>query len=261
MITREVGTLGMSVGTSLAFESEGSDAIVSADTLLFNLRTLIRNAYHAYENPPSAKEVIKAVKDDIIKIGKWVESRRGTRPISMVLYYPSYRGLDKLFSKADLWKPTKEGQIKYDALLKEVGKALCDEYKTLIKQTDCSTPNFSGVGIIMTHHTVDLVLVDGITRLYLLESYTGNLKPYTQWFTKLTGESKDLFYMPFNRLTIQVFGDKATNFKSSSLGIKNIVKQIAQDAKWTTATSYERVKFTIRNLPSGVDKAGLLMMI
>lgn len=258
---RDVGTLGMSAGTSLAFEAEGASAIVSADSLLFNLRTLIRNAYESFSSvTPTVKQVIASVKDDIVKIGKWVEDHRGTRPISMTIYYPTYKSLARVYNKADLWVPTKDHQLAYAKLVEEVGNALCDQYKGLIKQVDCEFPSFSGRGIVMTHHVVDLTFTTGTTRLYLLESHTGSLKPYTQWYTKLTGGS-ELFYMPFNHLTIQIFGDRSTNFKSSKIGIKNVLKTIAKDARWTSATSYERVKFTIRNLPAGTDKAGLLMLL
>lgn len=261
MMERDVGALGMSVGTSLAFEGEYQSEIVTADSLLFNLRTLIRNAYSAFSAAtPTTKDVIAAVKDDIVKIGKWVEEHRGTRPISMTIYYPSYKGLKREYGKADLWEPTKENQLAYAKLVEEVGKSLCDEYKTLIKQTDCDFPNFSGTGVVMTHHVVDLTMTSAVTRLYLLESHTGKLKPYTEWYTKLTG-GNELFYIPFNHLTIQVFGDKSTNFKSSKFALKNMVKQMAQSSKWTSATSYERVKFTVRNMPQSTDKAGLLMLL
>lgn len=258
---REVGTLGMSVGTSMAFESEGASAIVSADALLFNLRTLIRNARESFPGEvPTVKHLTEAVKDDIVKVGKWLETNRGTRPISMLVYYPTYKSLDKVYGKAELWKPTTDAQKQTVSDIETVGKALCDEYKGLIKKTDCEIPEFSGRGIILTHHAVDLTFTSAITRLNLLESHTGSLKPYTQWYTKLTGGS-ELFYLPFNHLTIQVFGDRSTNFRSSKLALKNLVKKIAQDARWTSATSYDRVKFTIRNLPAGTDKAGLLMLL
>ena len=258
---RDVGALGMSAGTSLAFEGEYQSEIVSVDALLFNLRTLIRNAHGAFTAAtPTTKDILEAVKDDIVKIGKWVEERRGTRPISMTIYFPSYKSLKREYGKADLWEPTKDNQLAYAKVVEEVGKSLCDEYKGLIKQTDCDFPNFSGNGIVMTHHVVDLTFTSAVTRLHLLESHTGKLKPYTEWYSKLTG-GNELFYIPFNHLTIQIFGDKSTNFKSSKLALKNLVKQMAQASRWTSATSYERVKFTVRSLPGGADKAGLLMLL
>ena len=112
----------------------------------------------------------------------------------------------------------------------------------------------------MTHHVVDLVTTSSMARLFLLESYTGVVKDFTQWYTKLTGGDK-LHYIPFNALTLQVFGDNSVNFKSSSHGIKELVKKIALEAKWTSATSISRVRNTIGNIAQGADKAGLLMMM
>lgn len=261
---RTVGALGMSVGTSLAFEGETVPAILASDTILFNLRTLIRNAHQAYEkdDPDAFKttQIVADVKDDIVKLAKWINENRGTRPINMVVYAPKYEGLKHKFKKADLWEPKTNKQIAFAKLVDEVSSKLVREYKTLIHETDCQFPTFSGRGVVLTHHTVDLTLSNTVMRLHLLESHTGALKPYTQWYTKLTG-GDELFNMPFNRLTIQIFGDRSTNFKSQSLQVKNLVKELAQQAKWTSATSYDRVKATINGMGHSVTKVGLQMML
>lgn len=261
---RTVGALGMSVGTSLAFEGESVTSILSSDTILFNLRTLIRNAHQAYEKDDrdafKVDQIVADVKDDIVKLAKWINENRGTRPINMVVYAPSYDGLKYKFKKAELWEPKTEKQKAFVKLSDDVSAILVREYKTLIHEVNCQFPTFSGQGIVLTHHAVDLTLSNSVMRLYLLESYTAALKPYTQWYTKLTG-GEELFNMPFNRLTIQIFGDRSTNFRSQSLQVKNLVKELAQQAKWTSATSYDRVKATINGLGHSPTKVGLQMML
>jgi len=263
---RALGALGMSVGTSLALEL-GGDAIRSADTLLFNLRTLIRNAQAAYEKDDeganNVKVLTKDVEEDLIKLGQYLEQLRKGKPIQMVVYYPSYKGLERKFKHADLTDFLNKGtekQKKYARLSKDVADALMSKHGKILVATDVGMPDFKGNGLVMTHHVVDLADVRGYSRLFLLESYTGVLKPFTAWYTKLTG-GEELHYMPFNHLTIQVFGDRSTNFKSSSKAIKDLVKKIALDSGWTSATSMSRVRNSIAALDNPVDRAGLLMMM
>lgn len=261
---RSVGGLGMSVGTSLAFEGPGASSVRSSDTVLFNLRTLIRNAQESYEkDDPEYKDVDQIVKDvesDIVILSKWLEQARAGKVIKMVIYYPTYALIKLKYKHATLWEPTTELQKAKAALSAAVAKKLMSKYEKLITQTIMGMPEFKGMGIVMTHHAVDLAEERGYSRLHLLESHTGLLKPFTQWYTKLTG-GKELHNMPFNRLSIQIFGDNSTNFRSSSIGIKNLLKKLAEEHNWTTATSLSRVRSTISNLPQGVDRAGLMMML
>ena len=261
---RAIGGLGMSVGTSRAFETGGAHVARTADTILFNLRTLIRNARAAYEHTDKetndAEQLVKDVTSDMGLLAKWIEENRNGRPVQLVVYCPSYTGLKRKFPHATLWEPTSDKQKAEAKVTEAVVKALLQKFPKLITATGDGMPEFKGKGIVMTHHVVDLVDIAGLGRLYLLESYTGDLKPFTLWYTKLTG-GDNLHYMPFNKLTIQVFGDRATNFKTSSHGIKELVKRLAQEGKWTSATTLSRVRGTINGLPSGVDRAGLLLMM
>lgn len=270
---RSRGTLGMSVGTSLAFEGEGAASIRSADTIMFNLRTLIRNAHQSYETDDKERFDVYKLSEDVAEdlriIGGWVEEVRKNKPIQMLVYAPDYSGLKSTFPKADLVNHEKdepgkprstEKQKAYAKLVNEVLKVLKKEFGKLILETKGTLPDFNGKGIVLTHHVVDLVNAKGIGRLWLLESHTGLLKPFTLWYTKLTG-GNELHYIPFNKLTIQVFGDKSTNFKASSHGIRELLKKIAQDHHWTSATTMGRIRGTINGLPQGVDKAGLLLML
>jgi len=263
---RALGALGMSVGTSLALEL-GGDAVRSADTLLFNLRTLIRNAQAAYEKDDTGaddvKQLIKDVEEDLLKLGQYLEQLRKGKPIQMVVYYPSYRGLKSRFKHAELTDFINNGtekQKKFAKLTKDVADGLMEKHSKILVSTDIGMPDFKGNGVVMTHHVVDLADARGIGRLFLLESYTGVLKPFTTWYTKLTG-GEELHYMPFNHLTIQIFGDRSTNFKSSSKAIKDLVKKLALDSNWTSATSMSRVRNSIAGMDNPVDKAGLLMML
>jgi len=263
---RSTGALGMSLGTSMAIEqSDAASQIRMSDVALFNIYTLIRNAHDAYETKEekeklTADQLVEDVVADLKIMGAWMEKARQTKPIQMIVYYPTYFSLKLRFPLASLKEPKTDNQKRYDKVSKGAAQKLYDKYEKLIQKTDIGMPAFKGKGIVLTHHVVDLVMVDAVARLTLLESYTGKLKPFTQWYTKLTG-GEELFYMPFNKLTIQVFGDKSTDFFSSSQGIKALVKKLALDNGWTSATTMSRVRSNIGSLPQGVDKAGLLKML
>lgn len=263
---RTVGTLGMSIGTSSGIElGDAGASIRNSDVVLFNIFTLIRNAYDAYEDKEEkaavkSDQLIKDVIEDLKLISRWMEDARKNKPISMIVYYPTYFSLGFKFPLAEIKKPKTALQIEYDELTKLTAKELYKQFDKLIQKTDVGMPAFKGKGIVLTHHVVDLAVYEYPARLTLLESHTGKLKPYTQWYTKLTG-GDELHYMPFNKLTIQVFGDRATNFFSSSMKIKNLVKSIAMENKWTSATTVSRVRNTINSMDNSLDRTGLLKML
>lgn len=262
---RALGGLGISSGTSLAFESTLlSNASSGINSYLINLRTLIRNARGAFQEDSEKNDVQRVtlgVKDDIEKIAEFINKLHKGKPIEFILYCPSYNGLKSKFPKALLKTPTKEKQKLTAKIEEEVAKKVCEQLGPLIKTTDCQLPTFSGNGVILSHHTVDLVLTNSQTRLWLLESYTGNLKPYTKWYTKLTGKDEELFNLPLNTLTIQIFGDKAVNFLSMDQVKKDLVKEMALKGKWSSATTPSRVRSTIELYAKGADKDGLLLLL
>jgi hypothetical protein len=263
---RSLGALGMSIGTSLAIEQpEAAAQIRGSDVILFNLLTLIRNAHDAYESKEDKadlkpEQLMEDVVNDLKMLSRWLEEVRKTKPLQLIVYYPSYFSMKFRFPLADLAKRETDNQKKFDKLSDKTADLIYDKYKKLIERTDIGMPSFKGKGIVMTHRVVDLAVHDHVLRLTLMESYTGKLKPYTQWYTKLTG-GKELYYLPFNKLTIQIFGDKSTDFASSSKAIKDLVKKLAQDSSWTPATTVSRCRLNINMLNDGIDKAALLKML
>lgn len=261
---RNKSSIPISVGTGLALEILPGVKMYKYHTLLINVRTIIRNARQAFDGDtlPSESDLYEAVKEDIVQTAEFIVAMKLKTTLELKFYYPSYRGLPKEFPMAKIKEPleTKGKQLEEAELDNKVGKKITSEFGNLIINVDSRIPHFNGQALIMTHHPVDLVTTDSYTRLELLESHTGKIKNYTLFYSKLTG-SKDLTNIPMNKLTIQLFGDNSTNFYANSYGLKNTIKQLAESARWSTASTPSLVARSIRSLPDSPEKEILLKMI
>ncbi|AEV89503.1 hypothetical protein OBP_066 [Pseudomonas phage OBP] len=264
MIVRTKGTLPISVGTALAIETLPSVKMYKYHAILFNLRTIIRNARQAFEGDvlPSVSELFDACKEDIVGIAEAIIAMKIRTVLELKIYYPSYRSLESTFPLGKVIDVQKNGTDKQKAIYKldkEVADKVLAEFGKGITQVDSRVPQFSGDALIMTHHPVDLVTTESYSRLYLLESHTGTIKNYTLTYSKLTGSDK-FNNIPLNKITIQVFGDKSSNFYSQSIGLKNTLKQLADSAHWSTASTPSMVARSIRSLPESPEKDILIQM-
>lgn len=269
MIERTKSTVPISVGTGLALEVLPGTEMHKYHTFLINIRTIIRNARQAFEGNdlPKESDLYQAVREDIIQTAEFIVAMKLRTTLELKFYYPSYKGLESMFPLAkvkNLLKTDgsqKDSKQRTEALLDDkVAKKILDEFGQAINKVDSKIPQFNGMALILTHHPVDLVTTDAYTRLNLIESHTGNIKNYTLFYTKLTG-SKELTNIPLNKLTIQIFGDNSTNFYAQNLGVKNEIKQLAEAAKWSTASTPSLIARSIRSLENSPEKDILLKMI
>lgn len=258
---RTLGTLGMSVGTSLAFELDGPTIIRTHDALLLNLNTLVRNVIQSIEGDKkyTPTDLENFTLEDIKLIAKYVNQVKGTKAITFTVYKPDYSKLKSSYKYCDLWEPTTPKQLEFDKLLKATLSLLDLRLGNMIKKVKHTVPSFDGKGVVITNHPVDLIGTP-VGRLRLLESHTGVLKPFTSWHTKLTN-GNNLRNMPLNKLTIQIFGDKSTNFKSQSTKVKSIIENMAEKDRWTSGSSDSRVRRSILNHNVEIDKIFLLKML
>lgn len=264
MIERTKGTLPISVGTALAIEVLPGTAMHKYGALLINLRTVIRNARQAYDDyVPTVKELTQAVKEDIVGVAEAIVAMKIKTVLELKFYYPSYLSLPRIFPLAKLKNVEKDGndnQKKLAKLDKDVADNILKEFGDNIAKVDSRVPQFTHDALIITHHPVDLATTDSYARLNLLESHTGAIKNYTLFYTKLTGSDK-FTNIPFNKLTLQIFGDKSTNFYSQSIAVKNEVKMLADTSRWSTASTPSLVARSIRSLGNTPEKQILLKMI
>lgn len=266
---RTLGTIPLSVGTAEPFEKLQNTPMHRYQCLLMNIRTLVRNAREAFEKLPSENELFEAVKDDITGLANYIVGLKLKTILDLKFYYPSYNSLPRLFPLAKLKemdprkldKPNEQKRKEEIILDNAVIKRIIKEFEKFIIQVDSTIPQFPGDGLIITHHPVDLVTTDSYHRLHLLESHTGAIKGYHLFHTKLTG-GKEMPNMPLNKLTIQIFGDNATNFFSQNQAVKKEVKELANSVPWSSASTVSFVANSIRRMPtSSPERAILLKMI
>lgn len=269
MNNRVLGTVPISVGTAIAIEGLQNTSLQRYQTFLINIRTVIRNAREAFEEFPTEDDLFEATKEDILGIARALADMKLKTILDLKFYYPSYSSLPRLFPLAKLKEtdpkkmtgPREQKAKERTILDNAVIKRILEEFDKLIARVDSSIPQFGGDGLIITHHPVDLVTTESYHRLHLLESHTGSIKNYTSFNTKLTNGS-EMPNMPLNKLTIQIFGDKAVNFLSQAIGVKNEIKQLANSVPWSSASTHSFVAMSIRKLPSeSPEKAILLKMI
>ena len=263
MAIRTLSSLPISVGTGLAVESLVKTPLAKYSSFLINIRTLIRNAHEAFpeDEKPSVDDVFEAVSEDMKGIAEAIAALQLSSQLDLIYYYPSYNGLSSMFPLANLKVPKTDKQLEEKRMMDKVKDKLFEKYDKIITKNNVFLPDFRGQAIIITHHPVDLATSKSYTRLYLLESHTGNLKSFHDFYTKLTG-GKNLTNIPLNKLTIQIFGDDATNFYAiKSIKVKNEIKRLADEANWSSASTPSFVYRTIRGLNNSPDKDILLKMI
>lgn len=262
MADRVIGVLPISVGTSLALEPLIGNKGEPIQTLMLNLSTLFRNAYQAYETDDRKKltsEILyKNILEDITGIYKNINLISTIKEPKMVPYFCTYAGLETKFPKAKLWHPKTPLQLAYAELERVTLNKLVNELRTYIVRKDFGIPEATDNAYVVTHHVVDLI--NAPTTVKLLESHTGVIKEKGMWYTKLNG-GEDLKRIPFNSLSISVFGDKSVNFKAHEFRYRAALLKIANDNKWTSLTSRERVKLGIGYYEDKEVSSGLLELL
>jgi len=252
---RDKGSAPMSIATSLAMESlcgfgefeNDKPFINKTDDLWVNLRTLFRNVYHSLESYTKktvlVEDLVYAVMDDIIVLKSVLEYHSKGR-VEPTFYICEYKGLQREFPNAEIKQPKTDLQI-YE-------RSMEDAFVKTVKDTDFFTDsniNFFDVKIkgkggntlFLTHLPIDLLWRSNFKTPYLLESHTGAIKGKVKWYTKLTGGNKN-FRIPFNKMTLQVFGDGNNLFSAMSRKIKVPIMELAEQRRWSSVTSTEKIR-------------------
>ena len=261
-VDREVGALPLSIGTSLAIEGllgthpgkphqpSGHRGITA---LWINIRTLVRNYREAF-----SKENIGRIKFDVAALSVLTEMqaipeiiRQANRDIKVVYYFQPTEDINQQFPKASLKKAKTDTQFEVEAYAQVTLRLLlaeCNNEKINVVQIRRQPPTNHDTTALITHYPKDLFWKNCFGRLFLLESHTGRLKTYVDWYTKLNVVNSDSLVL-FFVFTIQVFGDSHL-FNGQDRKMRAELKELAKVKRWNGTTSYERVAADIKHFGS-----------
>jgi hypothetical protein len=256
---REKGqTVPVSIGTALAIEAgcgvypdrpEHPAPFVFVQQVWINLRTLVRNLYACLDK--DVKDT--ALPDDLWQAGleemqiieTAVAQATGNRT-KVVFYVSDYKRPEQLFPGAIIKKAITPKQIFQLTVEEDTLKLMLqnNQQNHMVHFYEFMIEGNHPASLIITHMPVDLLARFRFERLELLESHTGAIKKPAQWNTKLTN-GKELTNIPFNRMTLQLFGDNGNLFSPLSITIRREVVRLAGIDQWTAVTSMEKVRATI----------------
>lgn len=259
MASRELGALPLSVGTSLAFESFENNGFGKLRKIYVNLHTLLRNLHGACDS--SWRDTVpyeiyaRTLLEELTHIQSFIQGIDGS--VELVVYIPNYSVLGREFPRAVVKEVKTPLQKLYADLSSRVMSAFLKSKPFPVIETKHHIPKCELSCGVITHHAVELLSARSDT--ILIESHTGKHKHPTEWNTKLNGVGNSP-RIPFNRLTLQVFGD-GVDFGSNTPAMKKALLSLAEERKWTTATTDERIGWSIRQMRDPVARALFIDML
>lgn len=230
--------LALSVPTAIPFEEQVVVERPEAEFLYINLYTLLRNFHGALEAPETVdrRSIVRGLVDEI---GMLLGLTDGL--IETHIYVTDPSTLRARFPEAILQKASTPKQEAYAKLETWCIERLIEEGQFPLVNVDHQLPEQRGRAWLLTHHAVDLLHNRyQFSDTLLLESHTGRLKSPAEWTTKLSGGDK-VRSLPFNALTLQVFGDKGTQFRGMRPTVKKALLELADMHRWTPATTRNKI--------------------
>jgi len=243
MIERELGEeIAVSIATAEALSKAVLVEKPEAPNLWFNVRTLYRNLYGALHEPDRVSVsgisellmeemgLITALLDGVVKL-QW--------------YTTSDKNMVRHFPLAKVKVPRTKKQIAYADVKRRAVRATMSLGG--VRKFEQKITGNHPKSMIITHLPLDLLSEYSFSELLLLESHTGNVKKARQWNTKLTkGRERDR--IPFNVLTLQVFGDNSTQFYALPHKVKQAVLDMSVKYKWNPTTSMAKIKDNLKGV-------------
>ncbi len=270
---REKGQVPVTIGTALALEAgmgiypdrpESPPPFSRAKELWINLRTLVRNLYACL--PTDLKDTVLPddlwgyVQEEMSIIPAAVE--KGSMGNTRVIYYVSeYNRLTQRFPGAIVKEFKTHKQI-VQQKIEEITLQLALEknHHHHVEVLDFDIQGQHPGSFIITHLPIDLLARYHFERLELLESHTGKIKGPGAWNTKLTN-GKELSNIPFNRFTLQLFGDNGNMFSPHSISLRRALMELAARRGWTNVTSLEKIRDDVRKVEKVEHRSMLEKML
>lgn len=262
MANYEKGFYPVSIGISLALErlngvgdfakerpmsTKETEQYNDCKYLLINLRSVYRSIFSSWNtlvSVPSTKELAEAIEKEVdtIRILFKTQMETDLRPI---IYHMSYNNLPSVLPFARLRAMRTDLQKERHQQENNTYNLLTQEFIDSIEKWDCDVKGEFPTCLMLTHMPVDLLSRDSFNELYLLESNTGRIKGRDEWASKLVNKPEDQAYIPFNKMTLTVFGDSNKLITSYTPSAKKTLLKIATSNNWSPYSTKDRIKDTL----------------
>lgn len=216
---RAKGEFPLSIGTSVALEKffgVSNDNSVYRETppykkydcVCINLSTLVRNMIASIKSVDlkevSKSDFVTTLRNEIEIIRQLFE-QYGENKTIVCFYYNHYHNLNLELKHAKFKPSMTDNQLLVYLLERNVPKEISFNDIPAFENTHLMITHGRRNNILLTHNPLDL-LFNSFTSVALLESHTGKVKLPAQFNTKLKSAPEN---MPFNKITLQIYGDKA----------------------------------------------------
>lgn len=248
------GKYHVSLGTALIFENDNFDIKKWPSLMYINLRTLYRNYVHSIDKKDyhklERKSFVQTYLDEVAEIERIIKIVSNNR-VKTVFYYPKYEKHDKVLPKADekVYNPENFDDVEVNMWKYVKLHGLMTPFNYIeVKQ---ELPKANEPVLLLSSFVIDLLSASNFPKLLLLESFTGKIKPRQEWYTKLNVNKSKVGpqpLVPFNKFTIQIFGDKSGALQGAPKEVRKVVRDMALNDGWSPVTSYEKIKYSISKL-------------
>lgn len=264
---RAMSAFPVSIGTALALETlfqpmqpaydpmrviPQKVEIGNYQVLWVNLMTLYRNIIGALDKDGAKAVMAGDLSDTLAFEVDLIQRLVGEESLGKcecVFYASNYSGLHATHPHGLLREHKTERQRQYNHLME---LTLGDFFKTQVRSESFQhfdrliQPKLARKGLILTHYAYDLLAYPAFTELDLLESHTGAVKSRGLWYTKLSN-SQNLVRMPFNSMTLQVFGDSQT-FTAQPMKARLALIELADKYNWHPLLTRDRLMFSLNSM-------------
>lgn len=275
---RELGNIGISVATSLAFEGflgihenlklNKPYPVAMCDVVWINLKTLVRNINGATNKDNRINHTIEdyaATVHNEVEVLLLYLRNSGYGNIRLGIYVPDYSQLETyVVNPKTLQKMTNIQRDYYNfenavcnCVLKDINIYSIPIFSIVNKLPVLTNGERLG---ILTHCVVDLLSVTSPSTTLLIESHTGICKPSYQWYTKLKGGS-DLYRIPFSKLSLQVFGDRGGMIIPQPIALRKAIINASELGTWNQYTTKDKMVNDLRKVTNSDELQQLLTLL
>lgn len=260
---RAMGGFPLSIATALAFESvfptiqspydperkiPNKVQLDLYNNCYINVTTLFRNLSGAVDKEIFNKADLVDIATTILEEMSVIEQlfQEFCQSVKPIFYYSTYTTLESEIKRSGalglkLREPKTENQKFYQNRLSTVISILEKQSDRIHKFTDAVQPDQYTAAFVITHQPYDLTDFNKFSRLDLLESNTGVLKPRYLWNTKYHAfGSKSLEHLPFHKKLLMCFGDRILIHPGSNL-LREAILTSSIARKWTPTTTISKI--------------------